>query len=83
MPLQSFENRNTNFTNRENDGSGMKIQVHQSIELKSVAIEDDDSQKNLVTEGWTAGCYSLGRDGDHDVRSKTDDRIGGVRSASR
>lgn len=39
----------------------MEIQVHRSIEKNVMPVEDDDSQKDLVTNGWAAGCYAQGQ----------------------
>ncbi|KAF6785739.1 hypothetical protein CSOJ01_15543 [Colletotrichum sojae] len=64
LPLQSFENRTCNFSTHGKEGNKMKIQVERSIELNSMPVEDDDSEKDLVTNGWAAGCYAQERQGD-------------------
>ncbi|KAH9231968.1 hypothetical protein K456DRAFT_1870072 [Colletotrichum gloeosporioides 23] len=64
LPLRSFDKRTGNFSQSGKDSSKMEIQVHRSIEMNVMPIEDDDSQKDLVTNGWAAGCYAHGQQAD-------------------
>ncbi|KAL0932704.1 uncharacterized protein CTRU02_211667 [Colletotrichum truncatum] len=64
LPLQSFDKRTGNFSQRGKENNKMEIQVQRSIEMNVIPLEDDDSQKDLVTNGWAAGCYAHGQQPD-------------------
>jgi hypothetical protein len=61
ISLRSYDDRNNTRTGGA-ETSKMEIKVHQSIEMKTLPVDDDDSEKNLVTTSWMADCYSNGND---------------------
>ncbi|KAF9872151.1 hypothetical protein CkaCkLH20_10488 [Colletotrichum karsti] len=84
LQLQSFDKRSRNFSQRDADKTKMEIQVQRSIEMNVIPIEDDDSQKDLVTNGWAAGCYAQGQQAEGvDHHASPDQRHSHFKSNSR
>jgi hypothetical protein len=84
LPLHSFDNRDpgASHSDRSDKTGKMEIKVHQSIEMKTLPAEeqDTDSEKNLVTTSWMADCYSHGKD---QTKSAEEGRVHGNGNASR